>query len=357
MTCSRSAVSFPELAGLNSALPGPASGPWCGRLSETRGVAGCFWPGTEQWWHLAIQDPRRCTRTCATSVLVCSHRLTSSVVDSHVRTSHQRDIARALLATARACGLSLTALSESSSPPGSSSKTSRVAPHAGSMPYVGAWKDADTKRYLSRCRRALSALRTGATESSSSVDWSTPLAGDAQRSGDRNRGRFRNLHGDVRDWPTAVTTDAKGARRNSARGDHWTSNQGETLTDAVRAEWPTITASRYGSQNNGTRDGVTEYATKGTKSLDGLAVAEGGTLNPSWVEALMGFPLGWTCPPSRQLDLFSGRPSEESLSVRGSLQGQCQRPPSSTAGHACMRSGMPPCLNAARSSGGLLGSW
>lgn len=35
--------------------------------------------------------------------------------------------------------------------------------------------------------------------------------------------------------------------------------------------WPTPTATPYGTTNNGTRDGSTAYATKGTPSLDTLA--------------------------------------------------------------------------------------
>ncbi len=63
-------------------------------------------------------------------------------------------------------------------------------------------------------------------------------------------------------------------------------------------KWPahrrllsTRTASRYGSPNNGTREGVTPYATKGKPSLDAIA---GGSLCPRWCEWFMGFPDGWT---------------------------------------------------------------
>lgn len=62
-------------------------------------------------------------------------------------------------------------------------------------------------------------------------------------------------------WPTPITTDAKGARRTTARRDHWTSNDGESLTDAVWLDSPEDW---------------------------------GQPLNPDWVEAMMGFPPGWT---------------------------------------------------------------
>ena len=73
---------------------------------------------------------------------------------------------------------------------------------------------------------------------------------------------------------------------------------GTTLTDAVRM-WPTITASRYGTRNNGDPgDGRGAYATRGAASLETMAAQRGGRLNPEWVETLMGFPIGWTDGPA-----------------------------------------------------------
>lgn len=63
--------------------------------------------------------------------------------------------------------------------------------------------------------------------------------------------------------------------------------------------WPTITARRYGTRNNGDPgDGRGEYATKGAASLETMASQQGGRLNPAWVECLMGFPTGWTDGPA-----------------------------------------------------------
>jgi DNA (cytosine-5)-methyltransferase 1 len=62
-------------------------------------------------------------------------------------------------------------------------------------------------------------------------------------------------------WPTPVFRDASGARRETARKEHWTSNPGTTLTDAVWLE--------------------------DKRDYD-------RPLNPDWVEMLMGFPAGWT---------------------------------------------------------------
>jgi DNA (cytosine-5)-methyltransferase 1 len=51
-----------------------------------------------------------------------------------------------------------------------------------------------------------------------------------------------------------------------------------------RAVWPTPTsADGLGGPGNSGRDGG-----------ENLRTAAGGSLNPTWVEWLMGFPLGWT---------------------------------------------------------------
>jgi hypothetical protein len=88
-------------------------------------------------------------------------------------------------------------------------------------------------------------------------------------------------------------------------------HSGTSLTDAIR-EWPTPSASDYGSSNNGCpHDGREAYATAGKPSLSTSARAAGGTLNPAWVEALMGFPLGWTDGPRDPVTLpLFGNPRE-----------------------------------------------
>ena len=225
------------------------------------------------------------------------------------------------------------------------------------MPSVGNWHDSATEAYRSRCAQVMSERRTVARACSSSLAWS-PTTQDAENNGsgsqqERNtpplnaqvmvwttptavmgeskhassiRGKNaqggpslgeavnnwatpcsrdekgptgiptkggRNLPREVRTWPTVTTT---GSRRNTLRTEEWTSNP-ETLMDALVVEelWPTITATPYGSTNNGNpHDGRESYATKGTPSLWTHAKSAGGVLNADWVEMLMGFPPGWT---------------------------------------------------------------
>ncbi|MFS8071316.1 MAG: hypothetical protein ACMG6S_33520 [Byssovorax sp.] len=133
--------------------------------------------------------------------------------------------------------------------------------------------------------------------------------------------------------------------------------------------WPTPTASSYGSSNNGCPgDGREEYATKGRPSLQRMVVelppwptptredshasgvagnwtpesgrhagttltdaavregrrsSAGLMLNPRWIEALMGFPMGWCLLPTGQTSLFDGPPDAGSLSTAGSHPAPC----------------------------------
>lgn len=99
---------------------------------------------------------------------------------------------------------------------------------------------------------------------------------------------------DSSSWPTTTASDAKKSARH---GYMLTGHTGTTLLDAVR-EYPTPTASSYGTSNNGCPgDGREEYAMKGKPSLTTMANRMGGYLNPEWVETLMGFPIGWTDGP------------------------------------------------------------
>lgn len=186
-------------------------------------------------------------------------------------------------------------------------------------------------------------------------------------------------------WPTAVTTDAKQSRRETVRGEHWTSNTGTTLLDAViiagdawrtpvtkdaqrgnvatppkegqtralahevawttacardyrsgkrrdgkderggaplneqiraaaRVTYPTPSATPYGSSHNGSN---ASRPSAGTPSLHTLAGRDGGELNPAWVEALMGFPLGWTLIDDGQPSLFEAPRDFRPVPARG----------------------------------------
>jgi hypothetical protein len=89
-------------------------------------------------------------------------------------------------------------------------------------------------------------------------------------------------------WPTPTATDAKG-RAYQKRPD---GTRGVTLVGAVRM-WPTPTA-RLGTPRGAQAARYSDP--RRSNDLDDAVAASGhsGPLNPTWVEWLMGFPLGWT---------------------------------------------------------------
>jgi len=77
--------------------------------------------------------------------------------------------------------------------------------------------------------------------------------------------------------PTAKDADSSGARKH-----------GPSLTQAARL-WPTPLARDARSYRGAKR-------MPNSQGSEPLVVAAGGRLNPTWVEWLMGAPLGWTDP-------------------------------------------------------------
>ena len=91
--------------------------------------------------------------------------------------------------------------------------------------------------------------------------------------------------GKVPKWPTPTADDANNVTRKSG--------EFKSLTRAVMFPTPTV----QDASNNG---GKSQYQ---RNSLPLNAVA-GGALNPTWVEWLMGWPLGWTDCGASATDRF-----------------------------------------------------
>ena len=115
---------------------------------------------------------------------------------------------------------------------------------------------------------------TYVTDSGSSVKdrtlWPTPGANDWKGSaqwGQRRRQLDERVENQERDrsrrWPTPTSSDASGSGNRNIKGSH--AHAGVSLTDACLS---------------------------GDSSTPRSVVT--GTLNPTWVEWLMGFPSGWT---------------------------------------------------------------
>ena len=84
----------------------------------------------------------------------------------------------------------------------------------------------------------------------------------------------------VRLWPTPT------ARDNDKQKDAPGREGGPSLSGMIRT-WPTPNARDYKGPGGG-------HQAKGGNCLPTEAGAHGRSLNPAWVESLMGFPPGWT---------------------------------------------------------------
>ena len=88
-------------------------------------------------------------------------------------------------------------------------------------------------------------------------------------------------------WPTPRSQDAK---HGSCTDYELSRDKGKDLLHVAverMRTWPTPVASMTKENQNPRTPG-----TKGTQTT--LAIEAGGSLNPTWVEWLMGWPLGWT---------------------------------------------------------------
>lgn len=197
-------------------------------------------------------------------------------------------------------------------------KTSRGISASDSEKLSKTWKALVTQRRGEYSARLKSARRTKENES---LFWATPCARDHHPNGMKDGSKV-DLGNQVRMWPTPTAQD-----NNQVKGNPDHPKRGTTLGGAVR-QWPTPTAS---DSQGGVRemDGKRGRALKdlpqqtwptpsardykggypggrirnGKISRDTLDVAvqhsdnqrqSAGQLNPTWVEWLMGLPLGWT---------------------------------------------------------------
>jgi hypothetical protein len=120
--------------------------------------------------------------------------------------------------------------------------------------------------------------------------WPTPVASDAwtgdlkstqQTEGSRHS---LNLSTAVQKWPTPTASDWKGRGPNSKQ---------QGLSEVVK--YPTMSASGMG--NTGSQQMLQKHVDSGSLTEEekrGMTAGNGGRLNPTWVEWLMGFPTGWT---------------------------------------------------------------
>ena len=89
-------------------------------------------------------------------------------------------------------------------------------------------------------------------------------------------------------FPTPKATDGeKGSRSPEGSLKELARGHGMDLGSSVRI-FPTPTC------NDAKNNNPPSQRTENGRHLDQLNVVAGGSLNPEWVEWLMGFPIGWT---------------------------------------------------------------
>ena len=132
---------------------------------------------------------------------------------------------------------------------------------------------------------------TDETEFGSSPEmWATPSAADSQ--GSSGGGQNKSLRTDVQMWPTPRACTAMAAENIHNRVNDKFPNL-ETVV--ARTMWPTATARDY--KGGRTPETLAKAGRNETNSLPDAVNAQmgkTGSLNPQWVEWLMGYPDGWT---------------------------------------------------------------
>jgi hypothetical protein len=119
--------------------------------------------------------------------------------------------------------------------------------------------------------------------------WPTPR----NNTGPSKDAKHLSLDAAVKLWPTPKASDAVMGMtaRTSGRPIEKSTHLQAQVYLAEKKRWPTPTTPRpHDSENTAGK----YMPGQRQKSLESAAAANGGQLNPTWVEWLMGYPLGWT---------------------------------------------------------------
>jgi len=237
--------------------------------------------------------------------------LMSSAAASRVRTFPSLESALALKVRDLVCGVNTGASLARYDHASSSWRTSQACLVSGWEPFSETWPRSGTMQRGTAYPLPPSAPLTGEIASGllptpaatanmmapSMQKWPTPRANDAEKRGNFDATNQRNgLPAAVKMWPTPTgSLGTKGWRVTPRK-----SSEGGTLIEAVSARRFATPTSRDW------RSGKTSPETL-ARNARPLSEQIGGSLNPTWVEWLMGFPLGWTV-----LELWATRLSRKS---------------------------------------------
>jgi len=136
------------------------------------------------------------------------------------------------------------------------------------------------------------------TDETGSGLWPTPVAQDDNKTPEAHLAMKARMKGGPRKTITSLNVMVKATERQMWPTPHANCSTGAgtqgragglNLQTAVRESFLTPAARDYRSPN------AKPYSERGGgKKGEQLPNAIGGQLNPTWVEWLMGFPLGWT---------------------------------------------------------------
>lgn len=259
----------------------------------------------------------------------------SSPAASRARTSARREGAWDSSEGERApYGWKWRGSSESVDRIGFSLRTFLLSTLAGLTSYSLAWKKRVTPRGRWWWVLGRSGRRTNGTGSGSlGGDWPTPQAADSERASEVMVRGNPTLLGAAKEWATPRASENEN-RSTKATPSQLAGKHGSYLAVQALADWPTPTAEPYGTNQGGAAgrvgqvrpslegcarqdwptpkevDGRPKGNAGGNRKSPGLdALARSGllagdshstngsrrgSLNPDWVEALMGAPPGWT---------------------------------------------------------------
>ena len=207
--------------------------------------------------------------------------VTSSPQDTHANRSVQRERERAQKMTATS-GRTSSKLLHPKDPLGAFSKTFMGTSHWDSTRCSLTWNTKATPQGRLLFQLAASTLPTKETESGLLP---TPTTQDnpQMKGNPEHPKRGTTLGGYARMFPTPAAADSKGTTGGG---------QNSSLRTHVRM-FPTPTANEDAA---GTPNGKMQKMLGNHPAVRGTTKEEwaSGTLNPTWVEWLMGYPKGWT---------------------------------------------------------------
>lgn len=251
----------------------------------------------------------------------------SSPAVSPVPTSPLRGKAPDSPASSPASGARCSGLSEESRRLGSSLRTFLRFALAGRSRWSLIWRRAAIPScHLSWWVLGRQGLRTEETESGSSpAAWGTPRVATHGGHGRARSDEKARLEDQVHEeWATPRSSDAERGR-DGRRGPESQRQGGPCLMEQL-LEWPTPTATTYGSSNNGDPgDGRGAYAKAGKPSLEGCAREEWPTPMARDWRSTQASPQthAKNARPLSEVVGLDGQPDAESASTPGSPREWC----------------------------------